>query len=50
MDILITYSKEIGLVFFFSIFMMILLWVFNPKTGKDLEAHKYLPLAENEHE
>jgi len=38
----------IGLLFFFIVFVFIILWALSPKNKKAIEAHKYIPLKEDE--
>ncbi|MFW0777894.1 MAG: cbb3-type cytochrome oxidase subunit 3 [Rickettsiales bacterium] len=40
----------IGLLFFFAVFVGIAVWAFRPSNKKQIESHKYIPLAEESHE
>ena len=36
-----------GLLFFFFVFLVIAVWAYRPKAKEAIEAHKYIPLAED---
>jgi len=38
----------IGLFFFFSVFLFIAFWAFRPAAKEAIEAHRFIPLAEDE--
>ena len=40
----------IGLLFFFSVFVGIALWVYHPKRKSKVESYKNIPLNEDEHD
>lgn len=40
----------IGLIFFFCIFVGITIWAYSPKRKQQIEAHKNIPLNEDEHD
>ena len=34
----------LGLVIFFSIFSIVVIWLFNPNFKKKIESHKFIPI------
>lgn len=38
----------IGLLFFFAVFVGIAIWAYTPKRKSAIEAHKYIPLDDEE--
>ena len=48
-DFLAINAGMIGLLFFFIVFSGVALWVFLPSQKELIENHKYIPLAEDNH-
>ena len=49
-DLLVQHAGMIGLLFFFSVFIFIVFWSFNPKKRTTIESYKYIPLTEDHNE
>lgn len=47
-EFLTTYSPVIGLLFFFTIFCLLIIYLLRPKTKKDCEKHAKIPLKDEE--
>ncbi|MCH2038406.1 MAG: cbb3-type cytochrome c oxidase subunit 3 [Rickettsiales bacterium] len=45
-DLIADYSGVVGLLFFFSVFIVIAIWAFRPSQKPTIESYKYIPLAE----
>lgn len=43
-DWLATNAGLVGLLFFFSVFMVVAFWAFRPSAKQTIEAHKNIPL------
>ncbi len=46
-DFVLDYSKEIGLIFFFAVFMSLIIWLLIPSNAKRLEQQKFIPLTDD---
>ena len=50
MDTLAHFAPVIGLLFFFSFFVVTAVWLMLPETKKRMRQHALIPLMENEHD
>jgi len=46
-DWLVTNAGVVGLLFFFSVFMMVAFWAFRPNAKQQIEAYKNIPLKDS---
>jgi cbb3-type cytochrome oxidase subunit 3 len=44
---LLEHTGLIGLLFFFSVFVVIAFWALKPSNKKTIESYKYIPLSED---
>lgn len=49
-DIISANAGLIGLLFFFSVFVVIALWAFMPAQKNLIESYKYIPLSEEKND
>lgn len=47
-DWLVDNAAMTGLFFFLSVFLFVAFWAFRPASKDSIEAHRYIPLAEDE--
>jgi len=47
MDTLVEFAPSIGLLFFFSVFVYIVVWTMRPSKKDELEEYRNIPLMED---
>ncbi len=49
-DFIMDNAGVVGLLFFLSVFIGILIWAFAPANKQKIESYKFIPLAEDTHD